>query len=93
MKVFNKSDKIGTETTPHGVLMNSLTSKIFFAGAQQATQLAGYYEQAYLCAIQAWNRLTPHSVLEDTASSLLFLLQNPGEPLSGFILKIKLEQL
>ena len=53
-------------------------------------QPTGYYEQIRLCATQAWDRLTPPSVLEDPVSSLLFLLQKPGKPLSDFILRTRM---
>jgi hypothetical protein len=41
----------------------------FSTAAQQVTQAAGYYEQVCLCAMQAWDRLTPPSGLEDPAFS------------------------
>jgi hypothetical protein len=91
MDVANRSDKIGTEATPHGVWMSS-GQEDFSTGAQQATQPAWYYEQV-TSATQTWDRLTPLSDTEDPASSLLS--QSPWvlsleNPLSDFILRTRM---
>lgn len=61
----------------------------FSTGAQQATQLAGYFEQVHLCATQVWDRLTLPSGSEDPASSLLCFNQKLEELLSNFILRTR----
>lgn len=68
MNAFKRSSKIRTKVTRYGDLRNSLARKTSTA-AQQVTQAAGYYDQVCLCAMQAWDRLTPPSGLKDPAFS------------------------
>jgi hypothetical protein len=86
----NKSGGIRAEMTSHEALINILAREHFPQEPNKQHSQWGILDQACLCLLQAWDRITPPlSGSQDPAFSMLFLHQKPEELSVTLFLELK----